>query len=248
MKVVIVEDEKHLIDRIKKIFNTHFSSIEIAGTAGTVKDAIHLIVNSKPDIVLLDIQLMDGTSFDVLQQVSPINFKIIFITAYQQFAVKAFKFSALDYILKPFDDLELVDSIQKAMLRVYKESSDIYIEALLSNIKTESRETKKIVLKTNDNIYVVRIHEIIRLESDGAYTKFFLKNGEKVLVSKGLKEFDDILIEYGFFRIHQSHLINTQFLSKYQKGDGGSVVMVDGSTSPVSMRKKEQFIRYINNL
>ncbi|MEI6346901.1 MAG: LytTR family DNA-binding domain-containing protein [Bacteroidota bacterium] len=248
MKIAIIDDEKHLIDRTCDVVKQHFPSFEIVGTAGTVEDAINLIANTQPNIVLLDIHLSDGTGFDLIQRLFPINFKIIFITAHEQFAIKAFKFSALDYILKPFDDIDLVDAINRASSQLQKESSDVNIEALLSNIKTGTKEVKKIVLKTNDSIYVVRVNEIIRLESDGAYTQFFFLDGKKVLVSKNLKEFEDILCDYGFFRIHQSHLINTEFLIRYQKGDGGFVIMKDGSMPPVSVRKKEQLINYLNNL
>jgi two-component system LytT family response regulator len=248
LKIAIIDDEKHLNDRTIGIVKQYFPNFHIVGTAGTIEDAIRLIADSQPNIVLLDIHLSDGTGFDLIQHLFPINFKIIFITAHEQFAIKAFKFSALDYILKPFDDIDLIEAIKRAASQLEKESSDVKIEALLSNIKTGAKEVKKIVLKTNDSIYVVRVNEIIRLESDGAYTQFFFLDGKKVLVSKNLKEFEDILSEYGFFRIHQSHLVNTEFLVRYQKGDGGFVIMKDGSMPPVSVRKKELLINYLNNL
>ncbi len=248
VKIAIIDDEKHLINRTIEIIQQHFPLFEIVGTAGTVEEAIVLIANTQPQIVLLDIHLSDGTGFDLIQRLFPINFKIIFITAHEQFAIKAFKFSALDYILKPFDDDDLVNAINRASSQVTKENTDLTIEALLSNIKIGSKDVKKIVLKTNDSIYVVRINEIIRLESDGAYTQFFFHDRQKVLVSKNLKEFEDILCDYGFFRIHQSHLINTEYLIRYQKGDGGFVIMKDGSMPPVSVRKKELLIDYLNQI
>lgn len=248
MRIAIIDDEQHLIERTAGVVNRYFPDYKIVGTAGTLEQAISLIVNTKPQIVLLDIHLSDGTGFELIQRLFPIDFKIIFITAHEQFAIKAFKFSALDYILKPFDDIELVDAIQKASLQVKKEASEVNIEALLSNLRSDSKEIKKIVLKTNDSIYVVKINEIIRLESDGAYTQFFFTDGHKVLVSKNLKEFEELLSDFGFFRIHQSHLINTEYLIRYQKGDGGFVIMKDGSMPPVSTRKKELLIEFINQL
>jgi len=248
VKIAIIDDEKNLIDRTINVVQQNFPAYNIVGTAGSVEDAIRLIANTQPNIVLLDIHLSDGTGFDIIQRLFPLNFKLIFITAHEQFAIKAFKFSALDYILKPYDDFDLVEAINRASSQLEKESSDVNIEALLSNIKSGAKEVKKIVLKTNDSIYVVRVNEIIRLESDGAYTQFFFDDGKKVLVSKSLKEFENILGDFGFFRIHQSHLINTEFLIRYQKGDGGFVIMKDGSMPPVSVRKKEMLINFLNNI
>lgn len=248
MKIAIIDDEKHLIDRLSSVVTKYFSDFEIVGTAGSVKECIALISMKHPDIVLLDIHLSDGTGFDIIKSLFPVNFKLIFITAHEQFAIKAFKFSALDYILKPFDDGELVEAIERAANQVKKENADVKIETLLSNIKAETIEIKKIVLKTADSIYVVRINEIIRLESDGAYTQFYFTDGRKILVSKNLKEFDELLSDYGFFRIHQTHLINMNYMVSYQKGDGGYVIMKDSSMPPVSVRKKEALINYFNNL
>jgi len=248
MKIAIIDDEKHLIDRLTSVVTKFFPDYEIVGTAGGVKEGIALISLKQPDIVLLDIHLSDGMGFDIIKNLFPVNFKLIFITAHEQFAIKAFKFSALDYILKPFDDSELVEAIERAAQQFKKENSDLRIETLLSNIKAETIEIKKIVLKTSDSIYVVRINEIIRLESDGAYTQFYFVDGRKILVSKNLKEFEELLSDYGFFRIHQTHLINMNYVVSYQKGDGGSVIMKDGSMPPVSVRKKEALVNYLNNI
>lgn len=248
MKVAIIEDEQHTSQRLQNIVNNHFPDFDIIGTAESVVEGIDVIRLGHPQIVLMDIHLKDGTGFDLIERLFPIDFKIIFITAFEHFAIKAFKFSAIDYVLKPFDDTDITEAIQRAVQQLNKESGDLKIEALLSNYKSEQKELKKIVLKTNDSIYVVRVNEIIRLESDGAYTRFFFTDGRNVLVSKNLKEFDDLMSEYGFFRIHQTHLINMEYVVRYLKGDGGFVIMKDGSKPPVSTRKKEALMDYLNRL
>ncbi|MDD2344741.1 MAG: LytTR family DNA-binding domain-containing protein [Bacteroidales bacterium] len=248
MKVAIVEDEKKMALRIEKIVKTNFPEAEITGIATHVEDAVSLLVSTKPQIVLMDIHLVNGTGFDVIERVFPFDFKLVFITAYEQFAIKAFKFSALDYVLKPFDDVDIIQAISRAKEQILKETLDIKMETLLSNLHSDHKESKKIVLKTNDSIYVAKTSDIIRLESDGAYTRFFFADGKNVFVSKNLKEFDDLLAEFGFIRIHQSHLINMEFFARYQKGDGGFVVMKDGSKSPVSTRKKDALMEYLNCL
>lgn len=248
MKIAIIEDEQHTSRRLQNIVNNHFPDFDIIGTAESVVEGINIIRHGHPQIVLMDIHLKDGTGFDLIERLFPIDFKIIFITAFEHFAIKAFKFSAIDYVLKPFDDTDITEAIQRAVQQLNKESGDLKIEALLSNYKSEQKELKKIVLKTNDSIYVVRVNEIIRLESDGAYTRFFFTDGRNVLVSKNLKEFDDLMREYGFFRIHQTHLINMEYVVRYLKGDGGFVIMKDGSKPPVSTRKKEALMDYLNRL
>lgn len=248
MKIAIIEDEFQTASRIEKIVMNHFPESEICGMATNVEDAIALLALTKPQIVLMDIHLANGTGFDVIEKIFPFDFKLIFITAYEQFAIKAFKFSALDYVLKPFDDADIVQAVTRAKEQIVKENADLKIETLLSNIRSDSKEPKKLVLKTNDSIYVVKTSEILRLESDGAYTRIFFTDGKTVFVSKNLKEFDELLIEFGFFRIHQSHLINMEYFARYQKGDGGFVIMKDGSKPPVSTRKKEALMEYLNKL
>lgn len=248
MKVAIVEDEKKMALRIEKIVKTNFPEAEITGIATNIEDAVSLLNTTKPQIVLMDIHLANGTGFDVIELTFPFDYKLVFITAYEQFAIKAFKFSALDYVLKPFDDIDIVQAISRAKEQILKETLDIKMETLLSNLHSDQKEPKKLVLKTNDSIYVAKTSEIVRLESDGAYTRFFFTDGENVFVSKNLKEFDDILTGYGFIRIHQSHLINMEYFARYQKGDGGFVIMKDGSKPPVSTRKKDALMEYLNCL
>ena len=248
MKIIIVDDENATINRVSKILNTNFPDIEIVANAVDVKSAVEVINLHQPDLVLLDINLPDGTGFDVLQQLYPVNFRVIFITAYEHYAIKAFKFSAIDYILKPIDIDEFISSIHKAKELLKKENPNSQIDALISNYQTVNTEAKKIVLKTSESIHLVNIKDIIRLESDGAYTFFYFVEAPKIIVSKNIKEFEELLGDYGFFRTHQSHLINVKHLIKYQKSDGGYVIMKDQSTVPVSIRKKEQLMKMFEKM
>jgi two-component system LytT family response regulator len=176
LKIIIIEDEKPILDTIIEIVEKHCSEIEILGTAQTITSASEIIQNSKPDLVLLDINLPDGTSFELLEKLGNVDFKIIFITAFEEYAVKAIKLSAIDYLVKPIDPIELIQALDKAKEMVHKESNEIKLNALLTNINEISEKPKKIVLKTAENIYLIDVKDIIRCESDGAYTKFFIND------------------------------------------------------------------------
>lgn len=246
LKVLIVDDEQNARDVIAVILKKNCAGIDLVGEADGVQTGITAIRELKPDLVLLDIHLKDGTGFDLLKQLGEPEFKIIFITAYEEYALKAFKFSATDYILKPINSKELLDSVGR-VVQDFKATTAAELAALNRNYSNQSKESKKIILKTSDSIYVVPVTDIIRCESDTYYTKFYLNDGEKIMVSNTLKSYDELLSEFGFFRVHQSHLINMDYFSKFKKVDGGFAVMKDGSEIPVAMRKKELFLQMIEN-
>jgi len=248
LKVVIVDDEAMARKAIEGMLSLYCEDVSVVGQAEDVKSGASIIQKLNPDLVLLDIQLTDGTSFDILKQINNYDFKVIFITAFEDYAVKAFKFSALDYLLKPIDPNELVSAIDKARQHIQKDNMNIKLKALFDNMDNLSKEGKKIVLKTANNVHLVNLSEIIRCQSDKNYTHFFLENTNKVVVSKTLKEYDDILTEYGFYRVHQSHLVNFSHVKRYEKGDGGYLVMADNSIVPVSFRKKEELMKVFNRL
>lgn len=247
LNIIIIEDEKHIADTIIEILN-QYCEVNIIGIADTVESATLLLKNSMPDLVLLDVNLPDGTSFDILNKLENYNFGIIFITAFEEYALKAIKFSALDYLLKPVDPLELINAVKEAEKNIEKGSNDIKLKALLSNIKNFSDNLKKIVLKTSESIYLIDVQDIIRCNSDGSYTNFHLSDGRKILVSKVLKEYDEILDGCGFIRVHKSHLININYLDRFEKNDGGYIVMKDKSQVPVSVRKKEKLMHILKSL
>ncbi len=245
MKILIIDDETRARKGIINILKLSSMDVIIVGEADGVVAGIEAIIKHKPDLVLLDIDMPDGTGFDLLKGLDYIDFKVIFITAYEEYAVKAFEISAVDYILKPADPQKLLNAIIKAKEMVEKESVSLKLNALFANLDAVKSDSKKLVLKTAEKIFIISTHDIVRCESDMGYTQFFLVDGRNILMSKNLKDYEVILDGLGFFRIHQSHLINLKFIDYYDKTEGGSVIMKDGSMLPLARRKKESFLKLI---
>jgi two-component system LytT family response regulator len=245
MKVIIIDDEARTRKSIADILKFSQQDLELVAEAENVATGIAAINEYKPDLILLDIDMPDGTGFDLLKKLNDIQFKIIFITAYEEYAVHAFEFSAIDYILKPVDPKKLIDAIDKAHQLVEQESISLKLNALFANLENSVSENKKLVLKTAENIYIANTNDIIRCESDGGYTQFYLIDGKKILVSRNLKDYEEMLDGFGFFRIHQSHMINLKYIDHYSKTEGGAVVMKDNSYLPVARRKKESFLKLL---
>jgi two-component system LytT family response regulator len=246
IKILIIDDEKRTRDLISKMILSSGLSVQAIAEGESVETGIEAIEKYRPDLVLLDIQMPDGTGFDVIKGVEFKNFKVIFITAHEEYAIKAIKFSALDYILKPVDPEELKISIQKALLTLKTKSSKQQFETLGHN--TSSQGKRRLVLKTAESVFVVDLTNIIRCESDRNYTNFYLENGNKIMVSKTLKEYEMLLSGNNFLRVAQSHIINLIFVDRYDRADGGSVVMNDGSQIPLSASKRDIFFRILENL
>lgn len=245
-KAVIIDDENRTRDLIAKMINSFGLDIEAIPAGENVQSGIKAIEEHQPDIVFLDIQMPDGTGFDLLKAVSNKNFEVIFITAHEEFAIKAIKFSALDYILKPVDPEELRNAVENALKTMDEKRDERQFEALQNNISPQQK--RRLVLKTQESVHVVDLDQIIRCESDRNYTSFYLTENRKILVSKTLKEFETLLIGYNFIRVQQSHLINLDYVDRYNKGNGGSVVMRDGSEVPLSPAKREIFFKILENL
>ncbi len=247
-RTIIIDDEIKARETIVEMMKIYCKNVIIVAQAQDVKSGISAIKQYKPDLILLDIKLPDGSGFDLLKKLDIIDFKIIFITAYEQYAIKAFRFSALDYLLKPIDPEELINAVEKVDKSIGNDNLNLKLDAFLSNIPNISKEVKKIVLKTSDNIYLVDVQDIIRCESDRNYTMFYLVNGEKIIVSRTLKEFDELLNKYNFFRVHQSHIINLRYVVRYEKRNKNCVVMKDNSKIPVSFRKKNELLKIFKTL
>jgi two-component system LytT family response regulator len=245
-KALIIDDENRTRDLIAKMINSFGLNIEAFPIGENVQSGIKAIEEMSPDIVFLDIQMPDGTGFDVLKAVKNKNFEVVFITAHEEFAIKAIKFSALDYLLKPIDPMELRLAVEKAIKAVDEKHEDIQFDALQHNMQPNQK--RRLVLKTQESVHVVELHEIIRCEADRNYTSFFLVGGKKILVSKTLKEYETLLSQHNFLRIQQSHLINLDYVDRYDKGNGGSVVMKDKSEVPLSPAKRDIFFKIIENL
>lgn len=248
LKAVLVDDEFRSIEFLQSLLDKYCPQVNIVATAGNVASGYEAIQNHSPDVVFLDVEMPDGNGFSLLEKFSDISFQVIFVTSHSHYALSAIKFSALDYLLKPVDSADLIRAVEKLESRIDNDHLQLTIEALTQNLKINNREQKKIVLRTAEQIYVVDIKEIVRLEADMKYTTFFMEDGRKILVSRTLKDFDDMLDGFGFLRVHQSHLIHMRFFDRYEKRDGGSAVMKDKSRVPVAVRKKEDLLNFLDNM
>lgn len=243
LKTIIVEDESRGRNALRALLS-QIDGVQLKGEASNVDDAIVMIEAEEPDLVLLDIEMPFKNGFDLLAALPKRTFDVIFTTAYDSYAIKAFKFSAIDYLLKPIDPEELKAAIEKTAAKRENEvhQPQLQINNLLENLKSMNKQNFKLSLPTFEGSLFVPIDDIIRCESDANYTRFHIKSEVKpILVSKTLKDYDELLTEYGFCRVHHSHLINLKFIKKYIKGEGGIVVMLDGAEVEVSRRKKEVF-------
>jgi len=247
LRTIIIDDEAHMRETLQKMLDLYCPNINVVALADGVKTGVNAIRNNHPDLILLDIKLNDGTGFDILEQLEPIDFKVIFITAYDQYAIKAIKFSAIDYLLKPIDPDELRQATRKAD-EIVQQDFNIQLGALGENLKKGEHSDKKIILKTFDNIHLVKVRDITHCESDGSYTRIFLMNGKNILVSNTLKDYDEMLKEEGFYRVHKSYLINMRFVERFEKIDGGYVVLEDETKVPVASRKREELLEMFDRL
>jgi len=241
LKAVIVDDEYKSRENLQILLHDFVEHVEVVALCENVSDAIDEIQTHKPDIVFLDIQLQRETGFDLLTSLPEINFEVIFTTAYSEYAIKAFKFSAVDYLLKPID----IEDLKKAVAKVEKRlNSNITarLTELIGNLKTTSDDNYKLALPTMDGLIFVKVNDILYCEAASNYTKLYAIDGKKYLVSKTLKEYDDLLGRYNFFRIHNSYLINLNAVKKYVKGEGGYVILNNDVSLDVSKRKKEAFL------
>lgn len=243
MNAIIIEDEKNNAERLERMLSRHCPEIILKKTAASVQEGILAINEFNPDILFLDIELPDGTGFEIFDHFSSPAFEVIFTTAFDKFAIKAIKFSAADYLLKPIDKEELIAAVEK--VKSLKDDSSKSRNISFFKEKHKNQLLNNIALPTSDGYKIVSIDQIIRCEADGNYTRFHLDKNEKILVSKSLKEFEDLLEDCNFCRVHHSHLINMKHAVKYQKGEGGYVIMSDNASVEVSKRKKDQFLKQL---
>lgn len=241
---IIIDDEQHGVDRVEKLLEPYGDSIALISHFSTVDSGIKGIKTLNPDVVFLDVQIHDKTGFDVLKAVDHHTFEVIFTTAFETFAVQAFKFSAVDYLLKPIDEDDFKLAINKLNSKIEAKDFSKKVNALLSNI-SKSDGQKKITIPTIDGLEFLEVSNIIRCEADVNYTTIFTNDSKKIMVSKTLKSFEALLVNCNFFRVHNSHLINLDYIKKYTKGKGGYVTLADNSTIEVSTRRKDDFLKAI---
>jgi two-component system LytT family response regulator len=247
IRAIIIEDELKSRETLRGLISRFCNDVLICAEAGGVQSGKEAIQEHQPDLVFLDIEMPDGSGFRLLERLDEINFEIIFTTAFEQFAIKAIRYAALDYLLKPIVPEELVAAVEKVKMLKEKKNNQKQIEVLLNNINPEVLESKKIVLSTSEKIHVVAMDDIIRCESDNYYTHFYFKDGGHLLISKTLKDVESLLQEGNFIRPHKSHLINTRYIRNFNR-DQVAIVLSDGSMIPVSRRKKEKILEIINQL
>ncbi len=239
MRAIIIDDEADARENLQILLNKYCPDVELAATADSAVNGFEAIRKHQPDLVFLDINMPEATGLEMLEQLGEIEFEIIFVTAYDEYAIKAIKFAALDYLLKPINILELKSAVSKAEKKKEQKTG---MEQIRSLAESYGANGKKIGLSTSEGVIYVYVKEIVRCEASDTYTTFFMKNGEKVMISKSLKEYENMLAGFNFFRVHQSHLINLEFVKKYVKGIGGHVEMMDGSIIGIARRKKDEFL------
>ncbi|MFO7615543.1 MAG: LytTR family DNA-binding domain-containing protein [Bacteroidales bacterium] len=248
IKAIIIEDEKMSRETLRRMLEKYCPTVTVVAEADGYRKGLEEIRKQPPDVIFLDIQMPDGSGFRLLEELEEIDFDVIFTTAFDQFAIKAIKYSALDYLLKPIIPQDLVDAVNKVEKRISDNRKRKNLNDLLANVKSQEDFSRKIVLSTSDMIHVIHVDDIIRCESDNYYTNFYFTDGRRLLVSKTLKENEELLSRYNFIRPHKSHLVNTKYILNFIRQEGGYILMSDGSKVPVSRRKKDKILEIIYNL
>jgi two-component system, LytTR family, response regulator len=247
LRTLIIDDEAHMRDSLAKLLARLCPQVTVIATASGVESGIKAIHEHHPDLVLLDIQMEDGTGFELLHSFPTLEFKVIFVTAYDQYALQAFRFSAVDYLLKPVNPELLVLAIDRSE-QLIREHFNVQMNALHENMKAISRQDKKIILKTADQIYLLDLKNIVCCESDSCYTNIITSDGGKIMVSKTLKEYEEMLTGCGFYRVHKSHLINLAHIKRFERQDGGYLVLTNDLRVPVASRKREEMLELLEKM
>jgi two-component system, LytTR family, response regulator len=246
LRTIIVDDEPDAVNFINSIIGEYCPSLEVVGKAHNVKEGVEKIKEELPDLVFLDVEMPNGTGFDLLSHFPEKEFEVVFITAFNHYAIKAIKFSAVDYILKPININEFIEAVNRVILKRSEKSSqsnDNY-KILMENLK--SAHPTRLAIPTSDGMEYLNPKDIIRIEADRSYSWFFITGNRKILVSKHLKEFQDLLSDRYFFRSHNSHLINLKYVRKYIRKEGGFIEMQDGEQIPISRNRKELFLIHMS--
>lgn len=247
LQTLIIDDEDHIRDSLTRLLQRHCPRVVVAGEAYSVATGLKAIQDLHPDLVLLDIQMGDGTGFDLLNAMPVIDFKIIFVTAFDQYAIQAFKFSAVDYLLKPVNPEALTEAVNRAGQQV-REHHDLQMQALKENLMNIDKQHKKIILRTTENVYLLNLQEVISCESDDNYTRIYTVGGEKILVSKTLKDYEEMFSGCGFYRVHKSFLINLAHIKRFEKQEGGYIVLTNDLKIPVASRKRDEMLELLEKM
>lgn len=242
LKAIIVDDETASRETLFNYLKKYCPEVEVMSMADSVKTGLTEIEKVQPDIVFLDVEMPFGNAFDLLEQVKEINFETVFVTAFSNYALKALNLSAAYYILKPIDIDELTAAVEKIRLSKEKKNVSIHTQILIENIKAINGQLHKLVLPVLDGFEVVQVKDIIRCQANDNFTDFYFAGGKRMLICRTLKFYEQVLEEFGFMRVHKSHLINLQFVKKYRKGKTGQIIMADDSELELSVNKKDEFL------
>ncbi len=248
IKTVVIDDEKNSRQVLTEMLKKYCHDVVIIGEAAGCREGVEQIRELRPELVFLDIQMPDGSGFNLLEEFEKPSFDVIFVTAYDQYAIKAIKFSALDYLLKPVNPQDLIKATERFIEKSQTGDINRRLEVLMHNMSGGTPKPKKIILSTSEGYHVVNPDDIIRCQSDSYYTNFYFVDGKRIIVSRTLKEFDEMLSDYGFVRSHKSHLLNIKYIKSYLRADGGYIIMTDGTEIPVSRRKRDYIVEIINNI
>lgn len=248
VKILIIDNEQPIRKELRELILSTSSQITSLEEADGVTSGLKAIQNIKPDVVFLDVEMDDGTGIELVKQLGAnINFQLIFITAHNKYAIDAFKLSAIDFLLKPIDPSELTESLRKAEKNLKSHFLESQLQILQDSITDMKRTDAKIALKDSEAIYFVKVSDIIRCEASGAYTVFHISGHKDIIMSKGIKEYEDLLKQYDFFRTHHSHLVNLKKISRFDKAEGGTLVLENSDKVPVSHRKRESLLQLLSN-
>jgi two-component system LytT family response regulator len=245
LKTIIIDDEVNAVDFINTIIGEYCPELEVVGKAHNVTEGVSKIMESKPDLVFLDVEMPNGTGFDLLAHFPEKEFDVVFITAFNHYAIKAIKFSAVDYILKPININEFIEAVSRVLQKRSSTSvrGNDNFKILMENLKTST--PSRLAIPTADGMEYLNPKEILRIEADRSYSWFFLTGNRKILVSKNLKEFQDLLGDRYFFRSHNSHLINLKYVRRFIRREGGYIEMQDGAHIPISRNRKDLFLTHM---
>lgn len=241
MKAIIIDDQSYVRENLKLLLQEFVPEVEVLAEADGVKSGLECLKKYQPDLVFLDIEMQDGTGFDLLSLARDSTFRVIFVTGHDGYAIRAFRVAAIDYLLKPVDPDDLIEAVSKAKRQ--HPIQEIQVAEAISI--QSSKNLTQIVLSDADTVYLVKVADIIRCQSEDNYTRFFLSDGRILLISKTLKEYSEMLENSRFFRCHQSHLINLGFFDRLDKRDGGTIFLKDGSTVPLATRKKDLLLQVL---
>lgn len=243
LRTIIVEDIPKSQAALQQMLEMYCPRVQIIGLASSVGEAVELIKRTEPQLVMLDIELRQGNGFELLEKLNHIPFEVIFTTAYGHYALKAIKFSALDYLLKPISIKELIQAVDKAAERIQTQELRMRYDVMLENLREPRQRLQNLAVPTVNGYEMVQVETVTRCEGDEGYTQLMIQEGRPIMTTRRLKEWEELLDEHNFFRIHRSHLVNLSFVKRYARGSGGYVEMTDGTEILVSRRRKDAFLR-----